>query len=75
MKQCILTLFTCLLMGCASNQFVETTTQTAKTNVEARERSLPDDLKTGNGNADDMKKGVKHATNEGLLKALLSIFK
>ncbi|SEL78173.1 hypothetical protein SAMN05216262_1227 [Colwellia chukchiensis] len=66
----------CLLSvsGCASNQFADTTLKDAKRNIEKREQALPDDLKTGNGNIDDIKKGAKHATNEGIFKLFLSLF-
>ncbi len=65
------------LVGCStvsSKSHFENIAQTAKRSVEKRELTIPDDFKTGDGNADDIKKGVKHSVNESLLFLFVSFF-
>lgn len=77
LKNIIITSIFLSMSGCSSvsseHQF-ENTMRSAKSNVEKRESTLPNDFKTGHGNSDDVEKGVKHSINESLFFLFLSLF-
>ncbi len=74
----IFTMFS--VSGCSSTpddyyvgHTVEQSLESARQDVEQRERHLPNEYKSNTGNGDDIKNGLKRTRNKNLLVALMAL--